>query len=264
VKKKVALAIVAALLLAGAAALEVKGRARPALPDWIDDLHPLLGAAPPDSFARKADDDPWADFRGKRFAKARAAQERVLLVGGADGVRALPAIETKLGGGEVVLAARDGYQAAQETILVARFAPVLAATGVIAIDGDELTGPSRPSGWTPEWDWHEASVASPVGEWLARRSGLARLVFVRPDETPAPPEERRRRYLRGARSVIALCEARGYSLRWAFVPPASLAQGEQDAVFSEAEKLALAAREKGAKVELFRGVDALVAALAKG
>lgn len=260
--RKLAVLVSIGLLATGLAVGEVVGRRRPVLATWLEDLHPLLGAAPPDSFARRADDDPWADFRGKRFTKARGAKERVLVVGGTTAADALAAIESKLPDTEVVLAARDGYGSAQEAILLGRFAPVLQATRVIAIDGEELVGPLRPNGWTPEWDWHEAAVASPIGEWLARRSGLARLVFVRPVETPAPFEERRARHLRGVRSVFALATARGYALRWAFAPPASLAASQAEDVFAEIGKLAATYTAKGAKLELFRTRDALVAALA--
>src|SRR5262249_14869990 len=155
---------------------ELAGRALPGPPDdrWWDEIHPLLGAAPPGSFARTREADSWADFRGRRFARSRpAATERVLIVGGAAAVHLLPALEARLPRAEVVLAARESYGAAQEAILVGRFARALDATMVVAVDGRELAGPERPDGWTPEWEWLLASLEAPVGELLARHSGFA-------------------------------------------------------------------------------------------
>lgn len=255
-RRSLAIAISLALVLA----LEVAGRAQPSRPGWIDELHPLLGAAPADSFARRADDDPWADFRGRRFSRRRGAAERYLVLGGAAAERALGELERRLAG-EVVLAARAGFGSPQEAILAARFAPVLGATTLIAIDGEELAAPARPAGWTPEWDWHEAAVASPIGEWLARYSGLARLVFVRPVASPGSLDELRRRYVRGVRSVMALATARRTPLLWVFEPGPELDPARPDGIYRELSALAASYHEKGGDVRAFRGTAELVRGL---
>lgn len=256
--KRPAKAAAAALVLALAAWGEIEGRRIPVRPNWIEEIHPLLGAAPRDSFAREADADPWADFRGRRFAKKRSAEGRALLVGGVAAVRLADAIEPRLGPTELVLAAREGFGVAQEAILLGRFAPVLDVSRVIAIDGEELVGRDVLNGWTPEWDWQESAIASPIGELLARHSGLARLVFFKEVKTPAPFERLRARYLRGVRSIAALAKGRKLPLAWAFVPPEGLAP---DLARDVREAASALVRERGG--EAFATTDALLERLGK-
>ena len=218
-------AIVASVLGAAAIGLalvaELRAEARPVLPRWVEEIHPLLGAAPEGSFARRADADPWTDFAGRRFARRRGEVERVLLVGGAAAVELAPRIERALGArAELVLAAREGYGTAQEVLLVGRFAPVLAVTRVVAIDGDELAAPAPPEdGWTPEWDWQAAALEWPLGERAARWSRLVRSALVPRRRGSASLEERQARSVRGVRSIAALARARGLELLWAPVAP---------------------------------------------
>ena len=213
-------AALVALALVGVAATfagESLVSAPPVLSSWVEDLHPLLGAAPADSFARQADADPWADFGGRRFARARGEKPRVLLVGGRAAVALAPRLEAALGGrAELVLAAREGYGTAQELILVARFAPVLSVSSVVALDGDELEATPPFQGWTREWDWQAAATEAPWGVLAAGRSALARRWLVRAEEQPVSIAERWAGYERRLGSVAALAHARGLALRWAF------------------------------------------------
>ena len=215
-------ALVAAVSLGAVAVGEVRGRALPVPARWVDEIHPLLGAAPPDCFARQPDADPWADFRGRRFSRHRQAPARVLLVGGGAAVRRLDAVESALGPGvEVVLAARDGYRVEQAVVLAARFATALEVTHLLLIDGEELDAPDLPLGATPEWSWHQAALETPLGERAARSSGLVRGILVR---TPPPASDARLEiHRRGLSTVAALAVASGWKLAWLFEPRPSLA-----------------------------------------
>jgi hypothetical protein len=236
-------------------ALDLVGRERIALfPDWAADLDPLLGATPKTSFAHELDAEPFLDFRLKPFDRKRPGR-RALLLGGARAFAKLPQVEHALEGAEVVLAAREDFGTVQEAAILARFAPGIAPSLVIALDGEELAGSPRRAGWTQEWDWARASIESPLGELVARVSGVARLLFVRPEEV-LEPADARARYVSGVRSVRALAAARDLPLYWALVPDAGLdpaaraslrreldAQaGPCEAFDSEAELLARLAR----------------------
>ncbi len=175
---------------------------------WLEDVHPLLGAAPPDSFAREPDRDPWLDFRGKAFARART-KPRLLVVGGAGAAALAPRLEAALPAVEVVLAARAGYGVAQEAILVGRFAKALAVTEVVALDGDE---PARLAlGWTAEWDGERAAQRAPLGELLARQVGLVPAPLV-PPLAPGAPGDLADRLARGRALVLALARAQGLAV----------------------------------------------------
>jgi hypothetical protein len=245
------LAILAAAVAAVVAA-EAYGRATvPARADWMASLHPLVGAAPPGSFPFQPAADPWLDLRGRAFASRRGGP-RVLLVGGASALSAVPAIEPRLAGIELVVAARESYGAAHEAVMVARFASPTGASLVAAIDGEELLAPDRPDGWTPEWDWHDAAVSSPIGERLARSSGLARLVFLPRAPAPAPFARARRRYLQAVRATDAAARSQGLAVVRIFAPGPGLPA--EDAAALRADL----ARDDGPERRLVDSTEALV------
>lgn len=213
--------------------------ARDAVPvpaSWAQDLHPLLGAAPPGSFARAADADPWADLRGKPFARAVPPAGRVLLLGGSAALSGLVRLEAAVAPREVVCAARESYGTAQEVVVLGRFAPLLGASAVVAVDGEELAAPARPIGWTPEWDWAALAVREPALELVARGSGLVRRALLGRPPAPAPLELRRRGYTARVRALAALARARGQRLAWVFAPPASVPADVAAAIRSEATR----------------------------
>lgn len=243
----------AALLLGG----ESVAPARPALPRWPEEIHPLLGAAPEASFARRPDEDPWADFAGRRFARARGPRERVLLAGGASAAALAPRVEAALAGrADLVLAAREGFTTAQELLLAARFAPALGIGRLVLVDGEELETRVPFEGWTPEWDWQAASLANPWGETLARRSRLARFWLVPARARRVPSAEQLPGYERRLGEVAALARARGQGLVWAL---------GAEGLSSEAREQgrAAGARAIGARGQACASVEELLAALGR-
>jgi hypothetical protein len=228
-------AILGALLVSAAFALEALGRRHaPSRPDWLEELHPLLGAAPASSFAREADRDPLVDFRGRPFPRRRTGT-RVLVVGGDAAVRLLPEIERALSGAEVVSAAREGFGVAQEAAVLGRFGPAIDPSVVVAVDGEELLSSPSDAGATSEWEWSRSAIDSPIGESLARVSGAARLLFVK--RLPVlEAGQARTRYVEGARAVRVLASGRHVRLLWALAPSSGLDGASRAALAREIEK----------------------------
>jgi hypothetical protein len=196
------------------------------------EIHPLLGEAPVDSFARQPDGPLLRDLAGRPFALAKlAGRKRVLLLGGTRAAAAsLPDALARATGADVIQGARAGYLPVQAFFVYAAFGRAWSLDSVVVVDGLEIRKAAPPYvGFTPAWTRHRRALAHPLIASLSERSRLFDVLIgepvLGPTTEPARPatDEDVARAANDARALSVLTEADKVPLAWITVGDASQA-----------------------------------------